>query len=209
MQIIPKQFPLCPSAGKTIHRSQGDTETEVIVDLSSRRAIPHIHYVALSRLTTVEGLHIRNLNTKKITASNKVKNEMQRLRTVACLSPVFVCLRDIGDDSVKIVFLNVHSPHKHISDVRNDINIKVADVSIFVETRLRVFDQNDEYDINDFSLFRNDAFFDRHLRTQRPFHGNAVYSRIQCDDEYPKCQNMYGVEITMIKLKCLSDVAGI
>ncbi|XP_078345269.1 uncharacterized protein LOC144630776 [Oculina patagonica] len=210
-QIVRKQFPLRPSAGKTIHRSQGDTETEVVVDLTSRRAIPHIHYVALSRVTTIDGLHIKNLNEKKITVSNKVKKEMERLRTAAYLRPPLLSLRDISDDFVKIVFLNVRSLHKHISDVRNDINVKAADVNVFVETRLWVFDQNVEYDINDFSLFRNDAFFDRQLHTQRPFYGTAVYSRAQCNDEYPKCQNMYGVEITIIKVKYLPDVviAGI
>ena len=62
VQIVRKQFPLRPSAGKTIHQSQGDTETEIVLDLDSRRAIPHIHYVALSRVTTIEGLHIRGLN---------------------------------------------------------------------------------------------------------------------------------------------------
>ena len=74
-----------------------------------------------------------------------------------------------------------------------------------------MFDQNDEYDINDFPLFRNDAFFDSHLYSQRPFCGTAVYSRAQCNDEYPKCQNMHGVEITIIKVKNLPDVviAGI
>ncbi|XP_078378018.1 uncharacterized protein LOC144661191 [Oculina patagonica] len=210
-QIVRKQFPLRPSAGKTIHRSQGDTETEVVVDLTSRRAIPHIHYVALSRVTTIDGLHIKNLNEKKITVSNKVKNEMQRLRTVAYLQTSVFSLQDIGDDFVKIVFLNARSLHKHISDVKNDFNIKVADVNIIVETRLWVFDQNDEYNINDFSLFRNDASFDRQLHTQRPFYGTAVYTRAQCNDGYPKCQNMHGVEITIIKVKCLPDVliAGI
>ncbi|XP_078352155.1 uncharacterized protein LOC144636825 [Oculina patagonica] len=210
-QIVRKQFPLRQSAGKTIHRSQGDTETKVVVDLTSRRAIPHIHYVALSRVTTIDGLHIKNLNEKKITVSNKVKNEMQRLRTAAYLQPSIISLADIGENFVKIVFLNARSLHKHISDVKNDFNVKAADINIFVETRLWVFDQNDEFEINDFSLFRNDALFDRQLHTQRPFYGTAVYTRAQCYDEYPKCQNMHGVEITIIKVECLPDVviAGI
>ncbi|KAL9986219.1 hypothetical protein ACROYT_G000329 [Oculina patagonica] len=210
-QIVRKQFPLRQSAGKTIHRSQGDTEIEVVVDLTSRRAIPHIHYVALSRVTTIDGLHIKNLNEKKITVSNKVKNEMQRLRTAAYLQPSLISLADVGENFVKIVFLNARSLHKHISDVKNDFNVKAADINIFVETRLWVFDQNDEFEINDFSLFRNDALFDRQLHTQRPFYGTAVYTKAQCYDEYPKCQNMHGVEITIIKVKCLPDViiAGI
>ena len=55
-QVVRKQFPLIPAADKTIHRSQGDTETKVVVNFETRRAIPHIHYVGLSRVTTIEGL---------------------------------------------------------------------------------------------------------------------------------------------------------
>lgn len=58
--VVRKQFPLRPAAAKTVHRSQGDTEREIFVDLESSRTIPHIYYVALSRVTSIEGLHIRN-----------------------------------------------------------------------------------------------------------------------------------------------------
>ena len=54
-QVVRKQFPLRPAAVKTVHRSQGDTHTEIVANLNTKRAIPHIHYVALSRVTTIEG----------------------------------------------------------------------------------------------------------------------------------------------------------
>ena len=117
VQIVRKQFPLRPSAGKTVHRSQGDTETEIVVDLNSRRAIPHIHYVALSRVTTIEGLRIRNLNEDKICVSDKVKDEMNRFRTVANLQPSLLFLSDIGNDYTKIVFLNARSLQSQFSRV--------------------------------------------------------------------------------------------
>ena len=56
VQVLRKQFPLRPAAAKTIHRSQGDTETKIVVNFDTKRAIPHIHYVGLSRVTTIEGL---------------------------------------------------------------------------------------------------------------------------------------------------------
>ena len=62
MQVIRKQFQLRPAAAKTIHRSQGDTETKIVVNFETRRTIPHIHYVGLSRVTTIEGLHITDLS---------------------------------------------------------------------------------------------------------------------------------------------------
>ncbi|CAB4014740.1 Hypothetical predicted protein [Paramuricea clavata] len=57
-QVVRKQFPLRPASAKTVHRSQGDTQTQIVVNLNSNRDFPHIHYVALSRVTTIEGLYI-------------------------------------------------------------------------------------------------------------------------------------------------------
>ena len=85
--IVRKQFPLRPAAAKTVHRSQDDAEREIFVDLESPKAIPHIHYVALSRVTSIEGLHIRNLSENKISVNNHVKGEIHRLRHEAQLSP--------------------------------------------------------------------------------------------------------------------------
>ena len=36
VQVVRKQFPLRPAAAKTIHRSQGDTETRVVVNFGTR-----------------------------------------------------------------------------------------------------------------------------------------------------------------------------
>jgi hypothetical protein len=77
IQVLRRQFPLRPSAAKTIHRCQGD---EAVVDLPSLKR-EHMHYVALSRLRSILGLHILNLNEKKIAVSKKVQEEeMTRLR---------------------------------------------------------------------------------------------------------------------------------
>jgi hypothetical protein len=65
-QVVRKQFPLRPASAKTVHRSQGDTQTQIVVNLNSNRAFPHIHYVALSRVTTIEGLYITDLCEDKI-----------------------------------------------------------------------------------------------------------------------------------------------
>jgi DNA replication protein DnaC len=75
------QFPLRPSHAKTIHRSQGDTLSEAVVDLTTRRKIDHLHYVAISRVTDLENLHILNLQEDKISVSEDVKKEMDRLRS--------------------------------------------------------------------------------------------------------------------------------
>ena len=63
VQVLRRQFPLRPSAAKTIHRCQRDILNEAVVDLPSSKR-EHMHYVALSRLKSISGLHILNLNEK-------------------------------------------------------------------------------------------------------------------------------------------------
>ena len=131
VQVVRKQFPLRPAAAKTIHRSQGDTETRIAVNFETKRAIPHIHYVSLSRVTAIEGLHITNLCEDKISVSPGVKKEMLRLRGEGklnlCLSPIYTA----PESSIKLSFLNARSLHKHINDVLADINYLSTDTSVF------------------------------------------------------------------------------
>ena len=76
VQVVRKQFPLRPAAAKTIHRSQGDAENRIVVNFETRRAVPHVHYVGLSRVTTIDGLFITDLYENKIAVSDDVQKEM-------------------------------------------------------------------------------------------------------------------------------------
>lgn len=71
VQVVRKQFPPRPAAAKTIHRSQGDTESRIVVNLETRRAIPQIHYVGLSRVTTINGLFITDLCEDKMMSKQR------------------------------------------------------------------------------------------------------------------------------------------
>ena len=112
MQVLRRQFPLRPSAAKTIHRCQGDTLDEAVVDLPSSKR-EHMHYVALSRLRSISGLHILNINENKITVSKKVQEEMTRLRQKARLNSHIPFLYKDTSESFKILFQNVRSLHLH------------------------------------------------------------------------------------------------
>ena len=73
--VTRKQFPLAPAAAKTIHKTQGDTVNEIVVDLGTR-TMTHSHYVAFSRVRNMSGLHILRFNETKISVLDKVKQEM-------------------------------------------------------------------------------------------------------------------------------------
>ena len=72
---------------RSIHRCQGDTLDEVVVDFPASTR-EHMHYFGLSRVRNSSALHILNLNKNKIKVTDKVKNEMSRLRTEASLIPL-------------------------------------------------------------------------------------------------------------------------
>lgn len=74
-QVLRRQYPLRQAAAKTIHRCQGDTLDEAVLDLPSSSR-EHMHYVALSRVRNSSKLHIRNLNEQKICISEKAKQEI-------------------------------------------------------------------------------------------------------------------------------------
>ena len=195
MQVLRRQFPLRPSAAKTIHRCQGDTLNEAVLDLPSSKR-EHMHYVALSRLRSISGLHILNLNENKIAVSKKVQEEMTRLRQEALNSHIPFLYKDTSG-SFKILFQNVRSLHLHVADVASDYNVKAADINMFVETALCSNDSNDLYQIPSFQLFRND--FVTH-GTRTPY-GTAVYVKesVQLLSEPLRC-NYNDVEITLIRI---------
>ena len=89
VQVLRRQFPLRPAAAKTIHRCQGDSLDEAVVDFPASTR-EHMHYVGLSRVRNSSALHVLNLNENKIKVSEKVKDEMRRLRTEASLLPLAV-----------------------------------------------------------------------------------------------------------------------
>ena len=196
IQVLRRQFPLRPSAAKTIHRCQGDTLNEAVVDLPSLKR-EHMHYVALSRLRSISGLHILNLNGKKIAVSKKVQEEMTRLRQNSVLKSHLPFLYKDTSESFKILFQNVRSLHLHVADVASDYNVKAADINIFVETALCSNDNNELYQIPGFQLFKND-FIPDGARTP---YGTAAYVKdnIQLILEPSRC-NYNHVEMTLLKV---------
>lgn len=121
---------------------------------------------------------------------------MNRLRTEAYLVPS-VALKTL-DHTITIVFQNVRSLHLHIDDVRSDYNIQKADVNIFVETRLCTLDKDDEYNMKEFTLYRNDY----NQSPTRSCYGSAVYVKNHFDcSQIPHRFNFNGVEITIMVIE--------
>ena len=108
------QFPLTPASGKSVWKAEGATVDRVVVDLSQEktiRKIPHIHYVALSRVKRLKDLYILNLNEASMALDDDVNVEMHRLRTEAVLELCYVPLYKTDPGKIKIAFNNARSLH--------------------------------------------------------------------------------------------------
>ena len=142
-----------------------------MVSLGSKFVQAHMHYVALSRVTSLNGLHILDLNPKKkIAASNDVKLEIERLRTEAVLNLCYRPLYTLADNSFKFVFNNTRSLHAHFEDVKEEPNIMRSDVIGFAESRLISRDLDEDYRLPGFAMpIRNDQ--SQVNATTRPYHG--------------------------------------
>ena len=196
-QVVRKQFPLRPASAKTVHRSQGDTQSQIVVNLNTNRAISHIHYVALSRVTTIEGLYITDLCEDKISVDQRVVKEMEMLRTERSLKLSFTPLYMLDHSDLKVCYLNARSLHKHIEDVRKDINYSSTDILIFAETRFSSFDPNEMYNIVVIAysemIFLNILVLDDHMVEQ------LFIVESLCKKGYPYAHNLNGIEVTIIK----------
>ena len=173
------QFPLKPSAAKTIHKTQGATLDTVVIDMGNKGRIPsQMHYVAMSRVTRISGLHIINLVEDKIAQDNAVKEEMQRLRNESKLDLCFSPLYALPNTHFKAIFQNARSLHLHLKDVTHDFNFLSADVIGIAESRLMKQDADEQYAIPGFQLLRNDECI---TNNQRPYHGLVLYVKDGCD----------------------------
>ena len=151
-EITRLQFPITLAWATTIHKVQGLTLDEIVVDMKGGRFSPGQAYVAFSRVKTLQGLHILNFNAKCIKKGNDVENEMVRLND-NLLQPVSQILCDSPSASyLTIALLNVRSIVAKMPDIKQDNNLKSASIKCFCETWLHASQlspivQDDQIDI--------------------------------------------------------------
>jgi ATP-dependent DNA helicase PIF1 len=82
-----QQFPLRLAWAVTIHKSQGKTYDRAIVDLGQRSFAPGQTYVALSRITELDGLYLtRPLRPSDIIVDQDVRRFMEKAQSIPAIS---------------------------------------------------------------------------------------------------------------------------
>ena len=184
-RVTRRQFPLKPAAGTTIHACQGSTYDKICIDMDTSSSahyrrhpmtakpfLRHAHYVAASRVKSLEGLQILKWNENLISVNEDVQNHLDYLHKEKTVKLCYVPIYNL-QGPLKFVYMNTRSLHKHIGDVKSSHNIIGSDVSILSETQLKTTDRNEDYQLSLNSyMLRNDQSY---TGTTRPAHGLVAY----------------------------------
>lgn len=143
-----KQFPCVPACAITIHKSQGGTFDAIIYKYSSKQP-QQLVYVALSRVTSIDGLHIITENDSAFNfkhgrdgndsqTTRDIRNEYNRLRghTLCTITKKAVKFCDDATAAEQTIVMNINcqSLSAHAGDMETDIVISRSDYLVLNET---------------------------------------------------------------------------
>ncbi|XP_062609537.1 uncharacterized protein LOC134271330 [Saccostrea cucullata] len=205
--VVRHQFPLRLSWACTSHKVQGMTVDKVVVNLD-RTFSPGQGYVALSRVTSKEGLFIETNSAesfqKKIYADPDVKAALEEMPKL--MLPNF----DEFKQGFQIFLHNIQSLNKHFVDLKKDIRYRNADIICLTETWLRPGQNLSVFELDGFNFHqvaRGDVYDDSNtqvlqLRASKGG-GVAVYTK-ETGQEKQVCflpfKNVEGICV-----KCVSE----
>ena len=127
-EITRLQFLLTLAWATTIHKVQGLTLNEIVVDMKGGRFTSGQAYVAFSRVKTLHGLHILNFNAKSIKSNSDVQNEMARLSKKLLPPTPQLQFLSLPNNYVTIALLNVRSLAAKLPDIEQDMCLRAANV---------------------------------------------------------------------------------
>lgn len=120
-------------------------------------------YVALSRATSLQGLHVLDpINKDHIKTDSRVHDEYDKLRKKSKLVQDLTHKNDqtMSDSNLVLTLclLNIRSLKKHSSDIKKDVNLFETDILALTETQLLPGDSDMDIanNLTPFTLYRYD-----------------------------------------------------
>ncbi|KAI4881835.1 hypothetical protein NFI96_007838, partial [Prochilodus magdalenae] len=134
---VRRQFPMTLAYACTTHKVQGMTSTSAVVSLK-RVFEPGMAYVALSRTTSLQGLHIINLIEKKIFCNEEILSSLERMPKVNMdsIMPLLSGVSATEASTMTVIHHNIEGLHCHFEDMRKHHEIGLGDVLCFTETHM-------------------------------------------------------------------------
>ena len=136
-QATRTQFPLTLAWGVIIHKCQGLTLSEIVIDMTHAKGKfkPGEAYVAFSRVKTLDKFHIINYTSSQIHVSEHAEKEMKGLRKNILPQMPSNLFHDVPG-GVKILHLNMGNLKRKMEDTKDDDIVKNSHIISLNETHL-------------------------------------------------------------------------
>ena len=112
-----------------------------------------MHYVAFSRVTSIKGLYIENINEKNTSTSIKVSEYLQN----ATITTLLKTEKTFSNPKkLNILLHNTRSFKKYFATIKENKIIQEQQINIFLESKLCQHDKSNSYTIPNYIIIRAD-----------------------------------------------------
>ncbi|KAM9770972.1 uncharacterized protein ACBT44_004651 isoform 1-T2 [Syngnathus typhle] len=137
--VTRRQFPIKLAFACTIHKVQGMTTSEAAVSLKG--VFEHgMGYVALSRVTSLSGLHILHMDERRLHANPEITAALAEMAedSLESVMPLLHVMPSVDRaNHLVVVHHNTEGLSCHVQDIRCHHELHFADVLCFTETHLQ------------------------------------------------------------------------
>ncbi|XP_035671494.1 uncharacterized protein LOC118412624 [Branchiostoma floridae] len=179
-KVTRRQIPLKLAWACTTHKVQGMTVPEAVVSMKNVFA-SGMAYVALSRVSSIGGLHITDYKQESIYCDEHVENAVKEMMHLQFRSDPFRNVDDRSESNriLNIVHHNTENLEQNFKSLKSTCLIK-ADIICLTETWLSEDVQDSKVQLENFDVFRKDRTHvceEESMTRSSPHGGVAVYVR--------------------------------
>ena len=132
-----------------------------------------MHYVAFSRVTSIQGFYIENINEKNISTSIKVSEYLQNATVTTLLKTQKTFS---NPKKLNILLHNTRSFKKYFTTINENKKLQEQQINIFLESKLCQHDKSNTYTIPNYIIIRADQ-----KKSTSPHYGiiQYIHTKIQ------------------------------
>ena len=202
--VVRRQFPIKLAFACTIHKVQGMTRTSAVVSLKHIFE-PGMAYVAISRVTSLRGLYMLDMDESKIYANPEITAALETMRQVSLddMMPLLHIKQTLNrHDTLTIVHHNTEGLPSHVSDIKNHHELCLADVLCLTETHLQGSFVAESLHLQGYNMFKRNrhvSYTNVPQMANRGGGGVAVYVK----DHIQACEKQYMHNVTDLEFLVL------